>query len=77
MIIIKKSALGQDFPFRITPVAFPTLNLNKPDKRGSGSIFTPYEIDYKTVKTIPSNDIAKAGGVLNCISWNILNLHSF
>ena len=26
----------------------------------------------KVIKTVASNDIAKEGGVLNCISWNIL-----
>jgi agmatine deiminase len=27
----------------------------------------------KTIKTIESNAIANNGGILNCITWNILN----
>ena len=26
----------------------------------------------QTIVTVPSNDIANAGGILNCITWNIL-----
>ncbi len=30
-----------------------------------------FETLFKTIKTLDSNDIARDGGVLNCISWNI------
>ncbi len=26
----------------------------------------------QTIKTVDSNEVAKEGGILNCISWNIL-----
>lgn len=31
-----------------------------------------FEALFPTIKTVQSNDVAKDGGVLNCVSWNIL-----
>ena len=50
-------------------ILVPTFNIDEDDDavRKLEQIFKG-----KTIKTINSNDIADEGGVLNCISWNII-----
>ena len=50
-------------------ILIPTFNIDEDDAavKKLEEIFTGH-----TVKTINSNDIADEGGVLNCISWNII-----
>lgn len=50
-------------------VIIPTFGIKEDDKvvRQFEQLFKGY-----TIATIDSNDIAKDGGVLNCITWNIL-----
>lgn len=50
-------------------VIVPTFNIKEDEK--AVRLFEDY-FKGQNVKTIESNDIAKEGGVLNCISWNVL-----